>query len=621
MARRKITAFLLVIAMLCLSLVGLAEGEDLRFEEIPTLLRPGKTEIFSFYSSQAAQTQLILESQEGELLGIPLPDIHAVGGQNTILWDGELEDELLSPGVYSLVLKQGETEVRMELSVGNVSPRLSELTLSDSVLAFGDPNWSISAVANMQGKLHVNVTGADGLQREILASDVPAGSLIIPWDGSMHDGQADPLGTVTLSLTLEDDEGFLSNPQHLILNIQDTLQLPEDQADQGEQRQEQGMEEPYMQVTDELGGEALVVSDEPADQTEAPKSHYKLPTQEEVALEDQGKSFWSLPIGEWNEEKIWDVMMQPITIVEGGDQRQTYKLRAAPDKSTARENILGEITYVSQGVHVIESLDSGWSLVEVYNSSYGPNNTSRRGYGDTNAFLRGYVETNALKTITPRDDYGVLIDKLKQEMYVFKEGKLFTTLSVSTGKPTKQQPWNETPSGEFLMVSRVGDFLSGNMVCGMGMRINGGCLIHEVPYIVNQTTGYKDYSSQERVLGEKASHGCIRVQRKDNADGISMTWVWNNIKVNTKVLVWEDSGRFREYPADELKLYFNPDNGQYYHSDERCSSIRDRFLPLKGSMSYAELDDAAYEKLTPCKSCNPPLRRVEIEALNRENGF
>ena len=171
------------------------------------------------------------------------------------------------------------------------------------------------------------------------------------------------------------------------------------------------------------------------------------------------------------------------------------------------------------------------------------------------------------------------------------------------------------------MVSRVGDFLAGNLVCSMAMRINGGSLIHEVPYIVNENTGYKDYSSQERVLGQKASHGCIRVQRKNNDDGINMSWLWNNIKVNTKVLVWEDEHRYTQYPDETLPLYFNPISGQFYHGDDRCSSIKDRYLPLKGSFTYGQLEDADYLKLTPCKYCKPPERQSVIDALNIKNGF
>ncbi len=193
---------------------------------------------------------------------------------------------------------------------------------------------------------------------------------------------------------------------------------------------------------------------------------------------------------------------------------------------------------------------------------------------------------------------------------------------ISTGKPTSKQPWNETPSGEFLMVSKTGGFWAGNLYCDMAMRINGGCLIHEVPYILNEATDYHDYSSQEPLLGTKASHGCVRVQRKKNDEGVNMQWLWNNIGINTKVLVWDDMpGRFHEYPEDNMMIYYNPQGGKYYHADKRCPSIKSRYLPLSGSFTYAELDNAENQKFTPCKRCDPPMRKSEIDELNRQNGF
>ena len=622
MTCRQIIALILILVTAAAPSGALAQGEGLTFEEVPAELRPGKAVKISFYSPKAAETRLLVEDEGGLLIGTAADDIQAKEGHNDVFWDGELlegEGGMLPAGDYYLVLEQDGSKVREPFRARALSPRLSDVMLSDSVLKTGNQEWAISAFGNMAGRLHVHVTGADGIRREILIATVPAGSLLIPWDGSMQDGQPDLQGTVTVSLMLEGEDGFLSNPHHLIVTVESQESNPQAQSIEDMQVGAPDAEDPSIEAVEDIQviGEAENIEDVPSEDA----YHYKIPTHEDVAQEQWGTSYWALPVGDWDEEKIWQVMMQPITVVEGGDQRQTYKLRKTPDKDNSRDNIVGEITFVSHGVHVIDTLDSGWSLVETYNSSYGPNNRTRRGYGKTDELMRGYVETSMLKTITPRDDYGILVDKLKQEMYVFKDGKLFTTLIISTGKPTTQQPWNETPSGEFLMVSRVGDFMAGNLVCGMGMRVDGGTLIHEVPYIVNESTGYRDYSSQERQLGEKASHGCIRVQRKNNDDGINMTWLWNNIKVNTKVLVWDDTNRYREIPSDDLTLYYNPTGGQYYHLDRRCSSIRDRYLPLKGELVYAHLDDAEFSKLTPCKHCSPPMRRADIQAINRENGF
>jgi hypothetical protein len=585
MQRKSFVAVLIALLLLMSGVIQSAQAAEntLSFQDIPSLIRPGKTERISFLAPISAIAKLELRDNTDSPIAVIRDNLAASPGLNSIFWNGlDPSGQAIPAGDYRLVLTLGEQPTTASIILGTPSPQLSALQVSDPAIVPGS-SWSISALASMAGTLRLMILEDDLSQKEISHREITVGEIVIPWDG-MLDLQAAKAGTRTLSLTLTDAGGFTSNPYHLVVSVR---AIPE-------------------------------ATPQPSP---SPKP-YKIPSLEPIAPEQEGKSYWTLPVGQWNEKAIWDVMIQPFTIIQGGDQRETYKLRAAPDKSTERSNIVGEITYVSQGVHVLETLDNGWSLIEANNSSYGPDNRTRRGYGDTDEVVKGYVETKYLEVTTPRTDYGVLIDKLKQEMYVFKEGKLFTTLIISTGNPTKQQPWNETPSGEYLMVSRVGDFLAGNLVCPMGMRINGGSLLHEVPYILNETTGWKDYSIQERQLGIKASHGCIRVQRKPNSEGVNMTWLWNNIKVNTKVLVWDDfPGRYYEYPADDLMLYQNPDNGQYYHLDQNCASIRDRFLPLKGSFTYAELDDADHQSLTPCKSCNPPLRKAQIDKINSDTGF
>ena len=334
-------------------------------------------------------------------------------------------------------------------------------------------------------------------------------------------------------------------------------------------------------------------------------------------------------MGNYDWDAIWQVMISPMTVVKGtGKQaeRQTYKLRAAPDGSSS---VIGLVTCETQGVHVLETLENGWTRVELYNSSYGEAYRSAGkggGYGNTDELIQGYVETDRLGTFTPRTEYGILIDKMTQELYIVTEKGLLSTLLVSTGYASANQPWNETPAGEFYLSSKVGDFPSGNLVCSYGMRFNNGDILHQVPYIYNEKYDLKDFSACEKYLGEKASHGCIRVQRKANDDGINMKWIWDNVPTRTKLLIWDDTGRpepFMEYPAaPDAVLYYNPNGGHYYHADQNCSSIKDRYLPLQGSMTYQELDDPQYAALTPCAHCDPPeLRMSQIDAINTENGY
>ena len=345
-----------------------------------------------------------------------------------------------------------------------------------------------------------------------------------------------------------------------------------------------------------------------------------------AAKGETAPTYWSLTMGDLsNEQAIWQSMMQPITVLDDGKHtgKETYKLRRTPDSSAARDNIIGEVTYKSQGVHVLDTTEDGWAHVEVYNTSYGAaykRNTNRQGYGVTGEKLTGYVPADILKRVTPRDDYALLIDKQNQTMYIFEGGKITGTLLVSTGLNNSQQSWNETPAGEFLIISKTGGFWAGNLYCDMGLLLNNGCLIHEVPSVFYESTGIYDFSTTEPRLGYKASHGCIRVQRKENARGQNMRWLWNHLKVNTRVYIWDDATRYTEYPDDQTVLYYNPVGGSRYHTTPRCSSVNRRYWPL-AEFRYGELTLPLFTNLTPCATCGAPTRPETIYKANLKNGF
>ncbi len=317
-------------------------------------------------------------------------------------------------------------------------------------------------------------------------------------------------------------------------------------------------------------------------------------------------NYWTLPIDISNEADIWKVLMQPITVLKG-NERQAYKLRAQPDKEA---DPVGEITYASQGVRVLDELDSGWSLVEAYSSSF--SGSKVKVWGE---MVQGYVETKLLEEKKPYSKYGLVIDKLTQRMYVFSEGKLLTSLLISTGLPNEKQPYNETQAGEYLIVSRVGQFPAENLLCDMGLRFNNGNYIHQVPYVI-AADGSKYFEKTEPKLGFKASHGCVRVQRKKNPDSVNMAWLWKNLKVNTKVLIWEDyKGRQLPIPGSNTPLYHNPVGGQYYHSVADCPDVREKYLPLT-AFTYGELESSKYADLDPCAACGPVIRVAQIEEIN-----
>ncbi|MBR0408250.1 MAG: L,D-transpeptidase family protein [Clostridia bacterium] len=318
--------------------------------------------------------------------------------------------------------------------------------------------------------------------------------------------------------------------------------------------------------------------------------------------------YWCTPMDIHDEDAVWAMLTAPITIVDVGQKEQVI-LYAEPDKNSEQ---LGVITGASQAVHVLGKSQNGWTLVETYSSSFHDSKVK-----NWNAFVTGYVQSSKLKEKKVNQEYGIVIDKLTQTLYIFKDGHLFSTLAVSTGLYNDKQPYNETRSGEFIIVSRVGDFRSDNLICAMGLRFNSGDLLHEVPHTKNGD-GSKNYKNTEPKLGTRSSHGCIRVQRLKNPEGVNMKWIWDNIKNGTKVVIWEDyQGRQVEIPDDDLVLYYNPDGGSYYHTVHDCNGIKEKYWPKMTAVNYGQLDDAEFASLDACPYCQPPRRKAVLEEINR----
>ena len=321
-----------------------------------------------------------------------------------------------------------------------------------------------------------------------------------------------------------------------------------------------------------------------------------------------GKGYWETPMDISNTQAVWEMLMAPITVVKG-NQKSQQVLYAQPDESSQP---VGDVTRDSQSVHILETLDNGWSLVETYSSSFHDSNVKA-----WNQLVQGYIRTSMLETRTPKDNYALLVDKLDQRLYIFEDGEIYDVLAISTGLPNERQPYNETRSGEFLLVSPVGGFETEGLHAAMGLRFNFGDILHEVPHSLRGDT--KNYERYEAVLGERASHGCIRVQRKRTPKGTNMTWVWNTLRrrMDTKLVIWEDlPGRQLAHVDPATPLFYNTQGGQNYHSQEKCFGVRERYLPLSG-FTYGELNASPYDKLTACPYCVPPRRAEEIDKINQ----
>ena len=356
----------------------------------------------------------------------------------------------------------------------------------------------------------------------------------------------------------------------------------------------------------------LGVVPEPSDITPSFRSD-----EEEVEIHEN--CYWCTPMSLEDEDAIWQMLTAPVTVADVNMNKQTV-IYAEPDEKSEG---VGMLTGQSQGVHVLEKLDNGWTKVQTYSTSFHDSKVK-----NFNAFVTGYVLTKKLKTVEVNQNYGIIIDKLTQRLYFFKDGHLETSLAVSTGKynpkAKKQQPYNETRSGEYLIIytktGSLNDEDSG-MICSYALKFNAADYIHEVPHKVNKDGTY-NYRGFEEILGTRASHGCIRVQAKKNALGYNMKVLSDLIKKRkdkncVKLVVWEDyQGRQVKIPDDDTPLYYNPNKGTMYHSVADCASVKKSVLPLT-AFTYGELDEAPYSKLTACPYCMPTPRKDFLEEINQ----
>ena len=321
---------------------------------------------------------------------------------------------------------------------------------------------------------------------------------------------------------------------------------------------------------------------------------------------------WTVPMDITDEAAVWQALTAPVTVLDDGKDKAQVRQVVLRKEPRADSDGVGSVTMASQGVRVLEKGEE-WTRVECYSSSFHDSPIL-----NWNTLVQGWVETRLLKEIQPNQETGLVVDKLTQRLYVFREGKLFSTLLVSTGLASKKQPYNETRSGEFLIVSRVGGFYSDNMYCPRALRFNDGDLLHEVPFV--ERDGKKLYSGTESKLGTRASHGCIRVQRKTNPEGLNQAWLFSHCPLYTKILIWEDwQGRQIPVPADDEIFWRHPTRDDYYHCSDQCSLLGSR---QPREITYAELSEEG-RKLKACPACGPVPKKdrlLEINALYDEGG-
>ncbi|MBQ7520070.1 MAG: CapA family protein, partial [Clostridia bacterium] len=222
-----------------------------------------------------------------------------------------------------------------------------------------------------------------------------------------------------------------------------------------------------------------------------------------------------------SEADTWRCLMAPVTVVDIG-KLQHQSIYAGPDPLSGA---LGTLHGQSHAVLVLEENVSGFAHI----------GTWRQEDGD---YVEGYVPANKLKNVIPNAHYGIVVDKNAQTLTVWQDGEKLGTVAVSTGLPIRDNLYRETLAGAFLTTDRSLLFQDEGFQYNYVLRIDGGNLIHSLGCKLD---GAKlNYAEQAQSLGQKASHGCVRVDPIPGENGLNIYWLWTHIPYNTKVLVLDD---------------------------------------------------------------------------------
>lgn len=226
---------------------------------------------------------------------------------------------------------------------------------------------------------------------------------------------------------------------------------------------------------------------------------------EEKKDEDIGDDLPEVQEPEVNEA----IFPKTITVIDVGET-VPVNIRQQP---TGDSKSLGVVYGNLMHVDVVKHLDSGYTEVSTWD------------YKSMKS-ISGFVPTKYIKEIELDEKYGVVVKISEQKVYIYKDDDIHKTFSCSTGLDENNY---YTPKGFYRIGDRGGSFYSPKYKQGAynWVRFNYNYLFHSVPFDENENLIPEEMDK----LGQKASHGCIRIPMEDSK------WFYDNIPRGTPVII------------------------------------------------------------------------------------
>lgn len=134
----------------------------------------------------------------------------------------------------------------------------------------------------------------------------------------------------------------------------------------------------------------------------------------------------------------------------------------------------------------------------------------------------------------------IIINKSKNELAFFENGKLVRVFSVATGRQASY-----TPEGTFKIVNKIENrpYYSGNVAGGDPNNPLGNRWLGINPRGTNGDTYAIHGNNNPSSIGTYASSGCIRMFDED------VEWLYDHVSVNTTVMITSSSNTFEAIAA------------------------------------------------------------------------